>query len=82
MKLFLWIPVVFADRGETLRKLGGGFRGDNAKISPFEVAAVIVGGLGVVAFFWLLARYAAWRGERQVHHNPRQLFRKLARAAA
>jgi hypothetical protein len=80
MKLFLWIPIVFADRGETLRELGGGFRGERAKVSPYEVAAVVLAGLGVIAFFWLLARYAVWREGHRVYHNPKQLFRKLARA--
>jgi hypothetical protein len=79
MNLCLWLPLL-ADRSDTLRELGGGFRGERAKISPYEIGAVVLAGLGVIAFFWLLARYAAWREGHRAYHNPRQLFRKLARA--
>ena len=73
--------LLFADRGETLRDLGGGFRGDRAKVDATEIAIVVLAVASVVAAFWLLARWnASARGTRQSYHNPRQLFRRLAAA--
>jgi hypothetical protein len=72
--------LLFADRGETLRELGGGFRGDRAKVDATEIAIVVLAVAAVVAAFWLLARWNAWREERASYHNPRQLFRRLAAA--
>jgi hypothetical protein len=73
-------PTLFADRSETLRELGGGFRGDQAKLSFQDIAIVLLAGAAVVGFFYALSRFASWREGRSAYHNPKQLFRKLAAA--
>jgi hypothetical protein len=74
------LPVIFADRSETLRDLGGGFRGDQAKLHFQDVAIVVLAGAAVVGFFYALSRFTSWREGRSSYHNPKQLFRKLAAA--
>ena len=71
---------LFGDRGETLRELGGRFRGERAKVDAGEIVMLVLAALAVGAVFWLLARWAARREGRGAFHNPKQLFRKLADA--
>jgi hypothetical protein len=72
--------VLFADRGETLRDLGSGFRGDRAKVDATEIVIVLLAIAAVVATFWLLARWASWREGRGTFHSPKKLFQRLAAA--
>jgi hypothetical protein len=72
--------LMFADRGETLRELGSGFRGERAKVDATEIAMIVLATLAAVAAFWLLARWASTREGRGAYHNPKQLFFKLAAA--
>jgi hypothetical protein len=74
------LPLLFADRSETLRDLGSGFRGDQAKLHFQDVAIVLLAGAAVVGFFYILSRFTSWREGRSSYHNPKQLFRKLAAA--
>ena len=75
-----YLPTLLADRGATLRELGGGFRGDQAKLNLQDVMIVLLAGAAVVAIFFILSRLASWREGRSAYHNPKQLFRKLAAA--
>jgi hypothetical protein len=74
------LAILFADRGETLRDLGGGFRGDEAKLHFQDVAIVLLAGAVVVGLFFVLSRFTSWREGRSAYHDPKQLFRKLAAA--
>ena len=38
------LPILLADRGETLRDLGSGFRGEQARLSVWDVAIVLLAG--------------------------------------
>jgi hypothetical protein len=80
MSPFAHIPVVFAGRGDTFRDLGGGFRGDNARVHTSEILIVVVAAVIAIIIFWLLAHWASWREGRGVYNNPKQLFRRLAAA--
>jgi hypothetical protein len=71
---------LLADRSETLRELGSGFRGERAKVDAWEIAMLVLAALAVGVVFWLLARWAARREGRGAYHNPKQLFQKLAAA--
>jgi hypothetical protein len=74
------LPLLFADRGETLRDLGSGFRGDQAKLHFADVAIVVLAGAAVVGLFFFLSRFTSWREGRASFHDPKHLFRKLATA--
>ncbi len=74
------ICLLFADRSETLRELGGGFRGDRAKLSAFEIVALCLAAIAVAAAFWSLSRWVRRREGRGSFHNPKQLFHKLVLA--
>ena len=74
------LPILLADRGEMLRELGGGFRGEQARLSAWDVAIVLLGGAVIVALFFVLSRFTSWREGRSAYHNSRHLFRRLATA--
>lgn len=80
MRILAYLTPLLADRSATLRDLGGGFRGDEAKVNSHDLAIVLLVGAALVTLFWLLSRFAASREERTAFHDPKQMFSKLAAA--
>ena len=74
------LPILLADRGETLRDLGSGFRGEQARLSVWDVVIVLLAGAVIVALFFVLSRFTSWREGRSAYHNSRHLYRRLATA--
>jgi hypothetical protein len=72
--------ILFADRGEMLRELGSSFRGEQARLSVWDVAIVLSAGALIVALFFVLSRFTSWREGRSAYQNSRHLFRRLSSA--
>jgi hypothetical protein len=73
-------PFLLADRAETLRELGSGFRGEQAKVSVEEILVAVAAVAVLLVMFWLLSRWLLRRERRGVYHDANELFRKLATA--
>jgi len=80
LQTIAYLGPLFADRGEMLRDLGGGFRGERAKLHADDVILVILGGALIGVLFWLLSHFVRSRERRASYYDPKQLFRKLAAA--